>query len=461
MGPGYRGPPPGPLHQPVRYPGPPGQASSHLATAMLQQQGRRPSQPLSMGRSQFPDSHGHPNIPSSVHPLQSQINPLPPPMPIHSHSPSEQQQNSTTNVNSKTKFSSQLSPLSCGNSSLPPISTFKPQETKNKNESFQVSQTERKPSKQNFFELYAALNNEEYAKMTTCSFCQRKFRFTSVLLDHLQTHTVNVDNIVEMKLKIWVNGRKLKCSETGCKKKYAYTLEYTKHRDSHHYEGLSCGVCGCKQLGPADYASHIKKEHPEHLTPTETQAEDLPPPPSEAKEDQQQQASIPSPTVSEAQSPMINQPMQAPTTPSSDIQVHTPQSAPPMMMASPQTMSQPMSPLSQQPRSAPPNTEFSDDFASAINMPIIDEDALNPPVPDVINKDNEDLMLMNILKDLKDCTQNPYNPPEPSPGAPQSNAQIMTDFDMQQENQKFSFHQEGNAEEQQKFPKSRNASDYS
>jgi len=194
---------------------------------------------------------------------------------------------------------------------LPPISTFKPQETKNKNESFQVSQTERKPSKQNFFELYAALNNEEYAKMTTCSFCKRKFRFTSVLLDHLQTHTVNVDNIVEMKLKIWVNGRKLKCSETGCKKKYAYTLEYTKHRDSHHYEGLSCGVCGCKQLGPADYASHIKKEHPEHLTPTETQAEDLPPPPSEAKEDQQQQVSIPSPTVSEAQSPMINQPMQA------------------------------------------------------------------------------------------------------------------------------------------------------
>ena len=75
---------------------------------------------------------------------------------------------------------------------------------------------------QNFFELYKALNEDDYAKMTTCTFCQRKFRFTSVLIDHMSSHAANVENIVEMKLKIWVNGSKLKCSEPGCKKKFAY-----------------------------------------------------------------------------------------------------------------------------------------------------------------------------------------------------------------------------------------------
>ena len=98
------------------------------------------------------------------------------------------------------------------------------------------------------------------------SFCQRKFRFTSVLLEHLRTHTSSVNNIVEMKMKIWVNGRKLKCTEKGCKKKHAYTLEYTKHRDEHSYVGLNCAICNRPQPGPADYAAHMAAEHPTELS---------------------------------------------------------------------------------------------------------------------------------------------------------------------------------------------------
>ena len=98
------------------------------------------------------------------------------------------------------------------------------------------------------------------------SFCQRKFRFTSVLLEHLRTHTSSVNNIVEMKMKIWVNGRKLKCTEKGCKKKHAYTLEYTKHRDEHTYIGLNCAICNRPQSGPADYAAHMAAEHPTELS---------------------------------------------------------------------------------------------------------------------------------------------------------------------------------------------------
>ena len=98
------------------------------------------------------------------------------------------------------------------------------------------------------------------------SFCQRKFRFTSVLLEHLRTHTSSVNNIVEMKMKIWVNGRKLKCTEKGCKKKHAYTLEYTKHRDEHTYLGLNCAICNRPQQGPADYAAHMAAEHPTELS---------------------------------------------------------------------------------------------------------------------------------------------------------------------------------------------------
>ena len=67
-------------------------------------------------------------------------------------------------------------------------------------------------------------------------------------------------------MKIWVNGRKLKCTEKGCKKKHAYTLEYTKHRDEHTYLGLNCAICNRPQPGPADYAAHMAAEHPTELS---------------------------------------------------------------------------------------------------------------------------------------------------------------------------------------------------
>ena len=67
-------------------------------------------------------------------------------------------------------------------------------------------------------------------------------------------------------MKIWVNGRKLKCTEKGCKKKHAYTLEYTKHRDEHSYIGLNCAICNRPQPGPADYAAHMAAEHPTELS---------------------------------------------------------------------------------------------------------------------------------------------------------------------------------------------------
>ena len=69
-----------------------------------------------------------------------------------------------------------------------------------------------------------------------------------------------------MKMKIWVNGRKLKCKENGCKKKHAYTLEYTKHRDGHTYAGLQCAICNRPQPSPADYATHMAGEHPNELS---------------------------------------------------------------------------------------------------------------------------------------------------------------------------------------------------
>ena len=141
-------------------------------------------------------------------------------------------------------------------------------------------------SNQNFFELYKALGEDDYTKMTTCPACQRKFRFTSVLIDHMASHyATNVDNIVEMKLKIWNNGSKLKCNFPGCKKKCAYTLDYTKHRDNHLYEGLSCSVCGQAQASPSAYSVHLKEEHPDHLFSTESHQDDLVPPPSAKKKE--------------------------------------------------------------------------------------------------------------------------------------------------------------------------------
>ena len=295
-----------------------------------------------------------------------------------------------------------LSPLSTNPATSQPPQPSKPPETETIKEPAIVSKPSTNHNQprtaQNFFELYKALNEEDYTKMTTCTFCQRKFRFTSVLIDHMSSHTVNVENIVEMKLKIWVNGSKLKCSEPGCKKKFAYTLEYTRHRDAHLYSGLQCSVCGSPQSGPAAYAAHLKEEHQEHLYSTETHQDDLVPPPNTKKKDQQ--ALVRVPDIQESPSPV------QPITPGyvDSQQVHTPLSAPPVMTASPQSNGHvtPMSPGDhRQPMSAPPTSQFSDadlDQLSAIsNMPIIEDEALAPSADQTPENDE----LMDILNDLK------------------------------------------------------------
>ena len=285
---------------------------------------------------------------------------------------------------------------------------------------------------QNFFELYKALSDEDYSKMTTCSYCQRKFRFTSVLIEHLASHTPSVEKIVEMKLKIWINGSKLKCTEVGCKKKFAYTLEYTKHRDHHQYSGLACSLCGLAQAGPALYAAHLKSEHREQLFSTETQPEDVLPPPSSKRDKLSESPSpAPCPGPEAVLSPAV---LCNPRTPGSSgellslQQVHTPHSAPPVMTASPGHLSHLGPPLSpQQPMSAPPTAQFSEDidFTSAINMPIIEDQALNQPAQNVINnKETEEFM--SILNDLKDCTSTPPFESDPSP----SNPEIFSDVEI-------------------------------
>ena len=287
-----------------------------------------------------------------------------------------------------------------------------------------------KAAAQNFFELYKALNDDDYNKMTTCSYCQRKFRFTSVLIEHLASHTPSVEKIVEMKLKIWINGSKLKCTEVGCKKKFAYTLEYTKHRDNHQYSGLTCSLCGSAQAGPALYAAHLKSEHREQLFSTETQPEDLLPPPSSKRGQLSESPSpAPAPGPEAVLSPAVL--LSNPRTPGSSSelqlqQVHTPQSAPPVMTASPGHLSH-LGPLSpQQPMSAPPTTQFSEDldFTAAINMPIIEDQALTPPAQTVINnKETEEFM--SILNDLKDCTSTPPFESDPSGSNSQTNPEIF------------------------------------
>jgi hypothetical protein len=280
--------------------------------------------------------------------------------------------------------------------------------------------------------------------LTCFSFCQRRFRFTSVLLEHLKSHTASVNNIVEMKMKIWVNGRKLKCAEKGCKKKHAYTLEYTKHRDGHSYLGLQCALCGHGVSGPAEYAAHMAQDHPVELALPETQTEDLPPPPAPPTFTTTSSTPSPSPAPGEVLGPVCSPAMfHQPASHEPLQQVHTPMSAPPIMMASPQTLLPPPSP--QQPMSAPSSVQFTDemDFAAinsmTINMPILDSTG-----PDQINKESEEFM--SILNDLNDCTQE-YVTNQPSaegrqePGSQdllqQSNAQIMDELERQKENQTF------------------------
>ena len=253
---------------------------------------------------------------------------------------------------------------------------------------------------QNFFEIYKALSEDNYTKMTTCPSCQRKFRFTSVLIEHMASHYGNNLDIVEMRLKIWNNGSKLKCAAPGCKKsKYVYTLDYTKHRDNHLFEGLSCSVCGAAQSSPKQYSDHLVAEHKDHLFSTESHQDDLVPPPSAKKKDPPVWVAE---VVQETPSPA------PPITPgyTEGHQVLTPLSAPPIMTASPGggagPLSQPMSPV-QQPMSTTPTDQFSEaemaQISSAIsNMPILETET------ETINTggQTEETELMSILEDLTD-----------------------------------------------------------
>ena len=69
------------------------------------------------------------------------------------------------------------------------------------------------PSKLVFVEdlkeqIYIALKPKELAKIIQCRYCPRKFKFLSEHLSHLKKHTQDVDSVVEMSIKIWVNIKK-------------------------------------------------------------------------------------------------------------------------------------------------------------------------------------------------------------------------------------------------------------
>jgi hypothetical protein len=354
--------------------------------------------------------------------------------------------------------------------SLPPISSLKPSlggQQKETSRSTAVGggglplapavPLETAESCVNFFELYSELGKENYVKMTTCSYCGRRFRFVSVLLEHLRCHVANVEKIVEMKMKIWVKRGNLKCGRQGCsRQKYAYTLDYTKHRDSHEYAGLACDVCGAEQGGPHRYAAHMRSEHEEYLFLTETQPEDIPHqpaapphlPPDDAPAaivNNTDDLSLPVNgcdsvvgTTETVASPHMYQPRSvgppsaaALSFPLHIMDVKTPKSAPPVMLASSPGGGQvPPSPQSQ-PMSAPSMygednvLDYSGDLldhhgqqqqeASMPSMPCLvggeeeEEDgstAQNPPAPDVVNQpDSEDIM--DILKDIEALGRRP------------------------------------------------------
>jgi hypothetical protein len=59
--------------------------------------------------------------------------------------------------------------------------------------------------------LYSGLRPEDLDPLLTCKFCRRRFLFVSEHLVHLKKHTARVEEMVEMTMKIWLQGRKLKC----------------------------------------------------------------------------------------------------------------------------------------------------------------------------------------------------------------------------------------------------------
>ena len=120
--------------------------------------------------------------------------------------------------------------------------------------------------------LYQALKPDELEKIIKCRFCGRKFTFLSEHLVHMKMHTHDVDSIVEMSIKIWVQDRKLRCDM--CKKfKTSYTLDYAKHRDSHQLGHLTCGICKKKMATPNGYSQHLEIHHSSHIMSTLTQSD--------------------------------------------------------------------------------------------------------------------------------------------------------------------------------------------
>ena len=391
---------------------------------------------------------------------------------LHQLTAQQQQQHSVALYTSSTATQQQTLATGGGgsnNAALPPISSFKPSLQKDPptatattvSRSIVLPQ-ETAETVVNFFELYSELGKDNYAKMTTCSYCGRRFRFVSVLLVHLRCHVgvASVEKVVEMKMKIWVKRGSLRCGRQGCpKQKYAYTLDYAQHRDSHEYAGLVCDVCGVAQGAPLSYAGHLSEEHEAYLYQTETQVEDIPPlVPTDVVNNTEAPAVMtnatialsPSMSVGDASStvdtvcssPQLSyQPRSVgPPTSSASLNlpplhimdVKTPKSAPPVIADFSPIPPSPQG--GQQPMSAPSlyngdgmgldysgssvdldhldNHHHPSHHQQSNSMPSMpclvggdeEEAAQNPPVPDVVNNqqqqpDSEDIM--DILKDIE------------------------------------------------------------
>jgi hypothetical protein len=302
----------------------------------------------------------------------------------------------------------------------------------------------------NFFELYSVLGKENYAKMTTCSYCGRRFRFVSVLLEHLRCHVANVEKIVEMKMKIWVKRGNLKCGRPGCaRQKYAYTLDYTRHRDSHDYVGLACDVCGAEQgSSPQRLAAHMAAAHEEYLFRMETQPEDIPGKQPESSVGVQQSplaaanpgdstAGTATAEVASAGSPLMYQPRSVgpppPPTGSNNsmmyplhmmVDVKTPKSAPPVLLDCSPGGSSMVSPSpqggQQQPMSAPSLLYGGDETELDYGGNLLDHQQQQQQV--VTNSNNSSMPSMPSMpclvggeeeEDEGTCAASAQNPPAP------------------------------------------------
>jgi hypothetical protein len=145
--------------------------------------------------------------------------------------------------------------------------------------------------------LYPSLKPKELDKVIKCRFCERQFTFLSEHLVHLEMHTTDVDQFVEMSIKVWVPDRRLKCDL--CKKfKTSYTLEYARHRDKHNVEGLACKKCMIEVNTPLEYAEHLKIHHPKKIF-SEPPKQIFNEPPDKQQQQQQEQPLVNHPVSTE------------------------------------------------------------------------------------------------------------------------------------------------------------------